>query len=78
MYCTLQNKIKLKNMLVSSVKNNLVNNCILSLKNSNAMIENWKTRGNALLSFVLLFLLYKCITNSKYLLPYKSDGPHPG
>ena len=65
-------------MLVSSVKNNLVNSCILSLKFSNAMIENWKTSRNVLISFVLLLLLYKCITNSKYLLPYKSDGPHPG
>ena len=65
-------------MLVSSVKNNLVNSCILSLKFSNAMIENWKTSRNVLISFVLLLLLYKCITNSKYFLPYKSDGPHPG
>ena len=35
MYCRLQNKIEQESMLVSNVKNNLINNCAVWLKFSN-------------------------------------------
>ena len=36
-YCRLQNKVEQESMLVSYVKNNLINNCAVLLKFSNTM-----------------------------------------
>ena len=35
MYCRLQNKVEQESMLVSYVKNNVINNCAILLKFSN-------------------------------------------
>ena len=37
MYCRLQNKVEQESMLVSYMKNNLINNCAILLKFSNTM-----------------------------------------
>ena len=37
MYCRLQNKVEQESLLVSYVKNNLINNCAVLLKCSNTM-----------------------------------------
>ena len=37
MYCSLQNKVEQESMLMSYVKNKLINNCAVLLKFSNTM-----------------------------------------
>ena len=57
MYCRSQNKIEQENMLLSYVKNNLMNNYTLLLKFSNTMILKKKIER---VVEMLLFHFYYC------------------
>ena len=63
----LQNKVEQESMLVSYVKNNLVNNCAVLLKFSNAMSYKEKIERLAeMLSFRFYYHFY-CIINDIFI-----------
>ena len=67
MYYRLQNKAEQESILVSYMKNNLINNCAILLKFSNIMSYKQKIERLAEMLKCLFYYYFYCITNDKYI-----------